>query len=1566
MSMTHWIRIGVDPSAAREGAKVVEGSLRGIKEEARRTQGPLAQLDGGFGAMKSAVMGLATSWAALKVGTTISQFEQLRARLETVTGSTQAAANAFDLVTRLASKTPYSVQTLTDVFARLEAQGITPTEKRLTSFGNAAAAMGKDITQFAEAVLDAQTGEFERLKEFGIKASSEGDRVRFTFKGVSTEVGKNAAEIVRYIEGLSDANFAGAMEKQAKTLAGAWSNLGDAASQFVDRLGQSGLSEVLGNMLREVTGWITTVVEEWDALTAAMWSMMAGAVENIGGMVTRILKNLAENALLLYRGISKLSFLPGGEKAKTEAAGVVDLFGSMWESSQKFTTDLTEDLRTLSDDAMARYAEGLRGGEDATDKLGAATGELTTAAKKAKEAYADLGAEHARSVADLQAQIAAVGQSAEAEREAAIAIEARARAAKLGSGATKAMVAEITRQVTEEHNLKSALEDANAALENRKVLVEALFDLNQTRDRTATIMSGGLDELAAQTEEEEAFRRALEMTGGVLNERTAMWHEIFVAQGKATKELESQKKLEEGIRQTAGKILDPEAQRAEFAKQRADALEDEQNALEAWERNALGVAAVFDQIGQAMGRFNGNLGQAISGTAQLAANLITAYKAWKAQGSQTGYSAEGMAQGAGIGSQIGGWGQQAGFWQGDRGQSNFGGGMSGDYGDTGAMIGGIVGSFFGPIGSAVVGLIGGVLGGLIKNGADEGLGQLQKTLTGVAMQVTKSEGGLGKHLAQIGEAINAALIGLMEQLGGTLVSIPGVSFKIRDNTITVWVGEITKQFDDLQKATEFAIMEILRQGEISGLGENVRKVLQGSVGKSLEQLGQDLDFAQYMDNLGLDEVALRIREELKGFRLAMQKAAELGLDTNSLVAQFGKNLGAIRDQILGISESEEDRIKRQAEAFNTEVALLRAEQQMKVVDLRLQEAGLQAQLAVLTAEQHLTEAELELGRARVNAHVRMLEADSGILAAEGEILNGKFSLLEATLYQLSVVQGAIAAAEQMLGNLPDLISPEDIAAAIGRGNSGSSGVGSSNFGDLGESLEDVRGELDSIARGLLPELARQVAEINVRYEELLERARRVGIAEEEIFALRERELARLRQDTEATLLGYIADAGTDEMLNPISLALDEIERWRQSLIDSADELGLNIDLINAAADARKKLLADETRGRVADFADPYGIGGAAKLAADAAKLRQEIRNLGLDAEETARLLADVDIGETLRREMAVNDILGQLYQYLEASPEYAEQIAAFKRMEFDLQMEIIRQQLIAYGVWEQYAETWAAAAAAGAAALEDAANQVGQSGYGGGGGGGGTYEDMVADLRRRLAQYLNLGVPDGFARELAELTTTFQELYAEAGRLGVPISEVTAAFEAARRDLMNRVVEPILQLQRDLFGGGSLSLDSPAQRLASLQSQAAAEFQAAMGGDLDAYQRFADLARQLMDSATGAYGGGVGSAYYRDMIAAWLQQLQAAGLALGASPTVNPSDPFLPPGATVRGGGERTSFASDLSSAVSPVVAATDRAGNRAHEDAREMQRVLAGLHGQVAGIRAEGRMARLRPQAVN
>ena len=72
--------------------------------------------------------------------------------------------------------------------------------------------------QFTEAVADAVTGEFERLKEFGIKSSVEGDKVAFTFRGLKTQIGNNANEINAFLKSIGENQFAGAATGQKWTL----------------------------------------------------------------------------------------------------------------------------------------------------------------------------------------------------------------------------------------------------------------------------------------------------------------------------------------------------------------------------------------------------------------------------------------------------------------------------------------------------------------------------------------------------------------------------------------------------------------------------------------------------------------------------------------------------------------------------------------------------------------------------------------------------------------------------------------------------------------------------------------------------------------------------------------------------------------------------------------------------------------------------------------------------------------------------------------------------------------------------------------------------------------------------------------------------------------------------------------------------------------------------------------------------------------------------------------------------------------------------------------------------
>lgn len=106
---------------------------------------------------------------------------------------------------------------LTGVFVKLANAGFRPTGQQMTKLGDLASSTGKQMDQLAEAIIDAQTGEFERLKEFGIRAKDAGDSVIFTYKGVQTTVEKTSGSIRDYIVSLGDAEgVSGSMAKSLK------------------------------------------------------------------------------------------------------------------------------------------------------------------------------------------------------------------------------------------------------------------------------------------------------------------------------------------------------------------------------------------------------------------------------------------------------------------------------------------------------------------------------------------------------------------------------------------------------------------------------------------------------------------------------------------------------------------------------------------------------------------------------------------------------------------------------------------------------------------------------------------------------------------------------------------------------------------------------------------------------------------------------------------------------------------------------------------------------------------------------------------------------------------------------------------------------------------------------------------------------------------------------------------------------------------------------------------------------------------------------------------------------
>lgn len=207
-----------------------------------------------------------------------AKMESLNVSLRTsFQGNEAAAADAFNKINKFAAATPYGLDEVTTGFIKLKNMGLDPSEEALTAYGNTASAMGKSLNDMVEAVADAATGEFERLKEFGIKASSEGDKVTFLFQGVKTTVGKNSKEIEQYLKYVGNVKFAGGIEAQSKTVNGMLSTLKDGVIMTAAKIGTTILPRVkdLMNAITPVIDRISKWVERNPRLTSTLLAIVA-------------------------------------------------------------------------------------------------------------------------------------------------------------------------------------------------------------------------------------------------------------------------------------------------------------------------------------------------------------------------------------------------------------------------------------------------------------------------------------------------------------------------------------------------------------------------------------------------------------------------------------------------------------------------------------------------------------------------------------------------------------------------------------------------------------------------------------------------------------------------------------------------------------------------------------------------------------------------------------------------------------------------------------------------------------------------------------------------------------------------------------------------------------------------------------------------------------------------------------------------------------------------------------------------------------------------------------------
>lgn len=236
----------------KQATKDSETALQGLQSTALRVTGVIA-----------AAYSTATSARALLDNQ--KMVDRWNAQMRVAAGGTEEARVKMGELNQMADETGTRIDELVLGFTRLSNLGLNPSEDALLSYMNTSRAMGKSLEQFIEAVADASVAEFERLKEFGIKARNEGETIKFTFQGITTEVANSASAIQDYLIGLGENQFAGIVDEQADQVEAALNRMENQWIKTLQTINEGGLGDAMKATIEagtEALGGFTTFIQE--------------------------------------------------------------------------------------------------------------------------------------------------------------------------------------------------------------------------------------------------------------------------------------------------------------------------------------------------------------------------------------------------------------------------------------------------------------------------------------------------------------------------------------------------------------------------------------------------------------------------------------------------------------------------------------------------------------------------------------------------------------------------------------------------------------------------------------------------------------------------------------------------------------------------------------------------------------------------------------------------------------------------------------------------------------------------------------------------------------------------------------------------------------------------------------------------------------------------------------------------------------------------------------------------------------------------------------------------------
>lgn len=343
---------------------------RNLKKIADETKTQTDKIKNSFMSVSTAIKGMVAAAGVGKLFSDISssmkQAERSIGSLRAITSSADEAKKKFQELNDLSRSLPQSFDEITAAAIALGKNGLSTSATSIEALAKISRGTNTSLESLAQALSNASMGQLKGLRQIGIIAKQEGDEISLTYQGTTEKIKANTKDLQAYIERLANTKFADTLKPEMEGITGAAKGLGDAWGDFTRELGESGIGDIIKDVM-------ITATKALDGFTESIKTGFLGeVVQNIKSTWTGIrdtLKNLFEDLSKAAESTSELMdafFENAGEGILAKLSHVIKLAALGFRKLYGYIQGAFHALNALGEHIGSTLQQAMSGGTERT------------------------------------------------------------------------------------------------------------------------------------------------------------------------------------------------------------------------------------------------------------------------------------------------------------------------------------------------------------------------------------------------------------------------------------------------------------------------------------------------------------------------------------------------------------------------------------------------------------------------------------------------------------------------------------------------------------------------------------------------------------------------------------------------------------------------------------------------------------------------------------------------------------------------------------------------------------------------------------------------------------------------------------------------------------------------------------------------------------------------------------------------------------------------------------------------------------------------------------------------